>query len=164
VVNTTHTLTAVFRALASICSDSYTLLSRLLTLQYLHSQLEKPVVCCAHSQGASHVRTHQSHTGICFPDSPLRRCLSELREHRSHPPPTPPTATSMVSQYRGHSAVDSILTQPPSPSPSVRSSWLYDVLPSTHHSSTLNPVLYLEDLVTHIVGLEQNLGLHNPWT
>ena len=28
----------------------------------------------------------------------------------------------------------------------------------------LNPALYLEDLVTLIVGLEQNLGIHNPWT
>jgi len=69
---------------------------------------------------------------------------------------------SMLPQYRGHSAVDSLNpTLTPAP---VRFSRLYDVLQSTHHSLRLNPALYLEDLVTLIVGLVQNLGIHNPWT
>jgi hypothetical protein len=79
----------------------------------------------------------------------------------------PPTAyRSMASQYRGHSAVDSlnpILTPSPSPPP-VRSSRLYCMIPSAHDSPRLNPALFLEDLVTLIVELERNLGMHNPWT
>lgn len=158
--HTRRLLSSASECLHPICSDSYTSLSRFVVdRQYRHSQLEQPVVCSFAG------RFSHSHA---FPDSPRprprRRCLRTAQAPQSPTRLPSPTAraTSMVSQNRGHS-VNPILTPSPSPTP-VRSSQLFDVLPSTHHSPRLNPPLFLEDLVTHIVGLERNLGIHNPWT
>jgi hypothetical protein len=128
VVNTTHRSACTLSATSRIPYHTFAPVDRAVPpIPNLNARR------CTHSPGAFDIRTHPRHTrhtpasvSLIAPDDVVfPNCASTAATH-PHPHPPPPPATSMVSQYRSQSAVDSLSpTLAPSPSP-VRSSRLYD--------------------------------------